>query len=156
MQHVSCGLWLLCLSTAVAAEVQQTKFELELSLTTHHWVSEGLYEDNQLIGLGVKGWEVASFINSFGDRSYSAGRRWQLTQYISFSAGVIHGYGDNSQWFPLTVKDEVIYLTLNAETQSESALNLRLRQLGEATMVSLVIRPPKNAKSLPPTKAVKP
>lgn len=124
------------------------KFEIEIGLTTHHWVSDDLYEDNQLIGAGYRGWELATFVNSFGDRSYSAGYRWRLSRSFSLSSGVIHGYGDNANWFPVRFDEEVIYLIFNAEPPLDEPLSLRLRVMGEATLVSVVVRPPGNKKRL--------
>ncbi|MFG1498432.1 hypothetical protein ABMA57_17495 [Saccharospirillum sp. HFRX-1] len=137
MKHILFGLALACLGN-VSAE----GLELEVGAATHHWVSKGLQEDNQLLGVGYKYWEAATFINSFGDRSYSAGYRWALSKSFSVSTGVLHGYSDNADWFPLTIDEEVIFVTLNAETPTQSVLNMRVRLLGEATVVSVVIRPP--------------
>lgn len=116
-------------------------FELEMGLATHHWISKDMYEDNRLIGAGYKRWEFSTFVNSFGDRSYSAGRRWDLFRGLSLSAGMIHGYGDNAYWFPLRIEEEVIFVSLNAEPPVEMPLSFRLRVLGEATLVSAVLRP---------------
>ncbi len=120
---------------------QADDFEIEMGLATHHWISTGLYEDNQLIGTGYHNWEIATFVNSFGDRSYSAGYRWNWPGWLSLSTGVIHGYRENSNWFPLRVDDEIIYVVLNAEPKFDGPLGVRLRVLGEATMLSVVVRP---------------
>ncbi|WP_108126954.1 hypothetical protein [Saccharospirillum mangrovi] len=116
--------------------------EIELGVATHHWVSEGLYEDNRLVGTGYKRWEASTFINSFGDRSYSGSYRWDLFRGLSVSSGIIHGYGVNATWFPMRIDDEVVFVSLNAETFMQAPVNLRLRVLGEATILSLVVRPP--------------
>lgn len=116
-------------------------FEIEMGLATHHWVSDDLYEDNQLIGAGYHGWELATFVNSFGDRSYSAGYRWNGPGWLSVSSGLIHGYGENSNWFPLRVDEEVIYVVLNIEPTTNGPIGARLRVMGEATMLSVVVRP---------------
>lgn len=146
--------FLLCLGIGIG-NVCADGFELEVGAATHHWVSTDLYENNRLIGTGYNRWEAATFINSFGDRSYSASYRWPLFWAFSLSGGIIHGYGENADWFPVTLDDEVIFVTLNAETRASSVLNLRLRVLGEATMVSVVIRPPeKSATTIRPEPAV--
>lgn len=131
---------LLCLML-ISRFAEADKFEIEMGLTTHHWVTEGLYENNQLVGAGFKNWELGTFVNSFGDRSYSAGYRWRLSRSFSLSTGVMHGYGDNAKWFPFRVNDEVIYVVFNAEPPVDGPLSLRLRVMGEATLVSVVVRP---------------
>ncbi|PTY37224.1 hypothetical protein BGP77_08140 [Saccharospirillum sp. MSK14-1] len=115
--------------------------EVEVGLVTHHWISDDLNDENRLVGAGYKNWELSTFVNSFGDRSYSAGYRWHLSRSFSVSSGVIHGYGENADWFPVTLDDEVIYLIVNAEPPVDGPLGLRLRLMGEATVVSLVLRP---------------
>lgn len=140
-QHYPCAwltLWLVWLwSPSSLAD----DFEIEMGLATHHWVSEDLFEDNQLVGAGYHGWEMATFVNSFGDRSYSAGYRWDWPGWLSLSSGVIHGYGENANWFPFRVDEEVIYVVFNIEPKISGPLSARLRIMGEATMVSVVVRP---------------
>jgi hypothetical protein len=73
--------------------------ELEFSLMTAHLVTSGMNNNNALIGLSYDNWEASTFINSCGDRSYSASRRFHLNHGFSVSAGAIHGYGDNAKFF---------------------------------------------------------
>lgn len=127
---------------AIVGAVAADGFELEVGAITHHWVSKDMNEDNHLIGAGYQRWELSSFINSFGDRSYSASYRWPLpARAFSFSTGVIHGYGESADWFPMHHNGEVLFVTFNVETLAESKVNLRLRLMGDATLLSVVLRP---------------
>ena len=95
-------------------------------------------------------------MNSFGDRSYSAGYRWQWPGWLSLSSGVIHGYGENSDWFPLRIDEEIIYVVFNVEPKLEGPLGMRLRLMGEATMLSVVVRPVGARKTIAATRPSEP
>lgn len=149
--------WRVLLYTAIVlvlvsrTEAQADGFEIEVGVATHHWVSEDLQDDNQLVGAGYRRWELSTFINSFDDRSYSVSYRWELFWGFSLSTGIIHGYGDNADWFPVRIDDEVIFISANIEPMLDAPLSLRLRVMGEATMVSMVARLPQRKQHLAAT-----
>lgn len=76
---------------------------------TYHLSSRDRNEDNQIMGIGYKGFEVSTMINSFYSRSYmfSYQKKWPVNNWVDlgFRLGGITGYSkeENSvQLFGIT------------------------------------------------------
>lgn len=114
-------------------------FELEFGLATHHWISEGVNNDNELIGIHWRGIEVGTMLNSYRDRSYILGYRFDLGGGFSLSVGTIHGYRDNAKVYPVRIKQTVFYPSFNYTQRIHDQFSIRVRQMAEVTMISGVV-----------------
>jgi len=113
--------------------------ELEFSLMTAHLVTSGMNNNNALIGLSYDNWEASTFINSYGDRSYSASRRFHLNHGFSVSAGAIHGYGDNAKFFYARVDEAFLFASVNYDIPVNDHFGLRARLMGRAIVFNIVL-----------------
>ncbi|MDK9737448.1 hypothetical protein KI655_09060 [Vibrio sp. D404a] len=72
---------------------------------TLHLGSRNRYEDNNIIGIGYKGFELGTMINSFENRSYmfSYHKKWPLNDWadLGFRLGGMTGYTKEENSFQL-------------------------------------------------------
>ena len=128
---------MLALIGSVAAD---KGIEVEIGAFTHHWVSEGVNNDTGLVAVSYRGFEVGTMRNSFGDRSYIAGYRFDLRRGFSLSVGAIYGYGENSIAYPVRFGETVMYPAVNYTHRLTDHLSIRARQMAEVTLISAVIQ----------------
>lgn len=116
--------------------------ELELGAWTTHMISDNntINNDNRLVGVSYKGFEAATFINSFEDRSFALGYRIELPSIFSVSMGIIEGYGENSKHFPVRQSHTVFYASANATVEVMDHFAVRGRVMGEVFMMSGVVK----------------
>lgn len=113
--------------------------EVEIGLMTHHWISKGVNNDTELVGVHYRGFEVGTMRNSFGDRSYIAGYRFDLSEGWSLSVGAIHGYGDNAKVYTVRFGETVLYPSINYTHRLSDHLSIRVRQMAEVSLVGVVV-----------------
>ena len=123
----------------ILISIPASALELELGAYTHHLFPEDVNNDNRLVGLEWHSIEVATFANSFHDRSFALGYRFNGPGPLSVSVGAIHGYGSNSKVFPVTVGNVVAYSSFNVTVPVTDHFAVRGRVMGEVVMVSGVV-----------------
>lgn len=116
---------IFCAFIAISMATQAA--ELEFGLITHHWKTRGLNENNHLVGVEWRGVEASTFVNSYEDRSYSLGYRFEIGLGWSVSVGAIHGYGENAKWFPIRAREMVFYPMINYTASISDHFSFRFR-----------------------------
>lgn len=114
--------------------------EVEIGAFTHHWISEDVNNDTELVGVYYRGFELGTMRNSFGDRSFIAGYRFELRHGFSVSVGGIYGYGENSKVYAIRFDEVVMYPSINYTHHLTDHLSIRARQMAEVSLVSFTIQ----------------